>query len=206
MGVRARIRKALHHSEPDAATSDCEPAPNHPSLRWGSKSPPIPCVVSEGYHEAGFAAAVGPPRAIGYLEAVGARLVREPDTRYDRNIVRVEIADIPVGQLARDVSAEIAPQMDRSKLVWCVVEGIVRDGTSAASPRGRRPHHLALWFDHSQEPRGFAFVTNAPATARWPPRAWEGQPPCVRCNQLAWIRETQMERFACDRCGHHWTR
>jgi SWI/SNF-related matrix-associated actin-dependent regulator of chromatin subfamily A3 len=66
-------------------------------------------------------------------------LVREPRNRYDTNAIRVhDILYAPVGYVAREVAAKVAPLMDAGE-VW--MAKVVKGGSYRI--RGRRA--LAVW-------------------------------------------------------------
>jgi hypothetical protein len=54
-----------------------------------------------------------------------ARLVRDPENRYDANAIAVEIDRQTVGYLAREQAELLAPQLDALAARGCVVEFLV---------------------------------------------------------------------------------
>lgn len=207
MGLLDRFRRRgapAAPQRPPARPPSAQRTPRHPSLRWAGETPPSTCIVGERHYGSNLAKAIGRRRERGYLQAVDVTLVRDPNNQHDANAIRAEIGGLQVGFVAKDVAADLAPALDAAGAAQCVVPGIVRDGTSEASPRGGKPHRIEVWLDRVSAPSRLRLSSGSANPASWPPRAFEGQLACTSCGGFAWIKEGAPGALECERCGETW--
>jgi hypothetical protein len=72
-------------------------------------------IVGESYCQKELQRIAGPPAADGKSHRCGVTLRREPDNKYDKNAVRVEVMGLQVGHVARLTAARLSPAMQ----VYC---------------------------------------------------------------------------------------
>jgi hypothetical protein len=69
-------------------------------------------IVGESFHQKELKRIAGPKEADGKSHRCGVTLRREPDNKYDKNAVRVEVMGLQVGYVARPTAARLSPAME----------------------------------------------------------------------------------------------
>ena len=147
---------------------------------WRSWDAPLNVVRGESRRQDALHAICGEPRKQGYLVPVGAKLRREPRNPADKNAIRVEVGGELVGYLARELSEQMSPVLDKFNCREFAVAGIIRGGSSRAPSLG-----VHLWLGRRLSP-GPNIQLDDTLTEQflpaWPP--WEGEgddsPPTTR--------------------------
>ncbi len=124
-------------AQAEAGSVRSSPAPSPASLGADARRAPAPgvptrlssdgrlAVVGESHYQPALRAVVGTRDVQGFEKAMTttAALIAEPDNKYDRNAVRVDIDGRPVGHLAREDAVRYQPpllDLQRSgRYGWC---------------------------------------------------------------------------------------
>ncbi len=112
-------------AQAEAGSVRSSPAPSPASLGADARRAPAPgvptrlssdgrlAVVGESHYQPALRAVVGTRDVQGFEKAMTttAALIAEPDNKYDRNAVRVDIDGRPVGHLAREDAVRYQPPL-----------------------------------------------------------------------------------------------
>lgn len=170
---------------------------------WRRWEEPLSCVGGESHCRLSFALAVGTERAEGYYEPRDLALVREPENAYDSNAVRVELAGLHVGRIARDLAAKLGPAMDAAGVTRAAAPGIVRGGYARGD--GNTSFSVAMWLKRVEPALRFKVPRGLDRVPHWPPRAFDGREGgCPECGMRIYMREPKPGRLECTDCGHSW--
>src|SRR5258705_10805396 len=93
---------------------------------WLGWSAPRNVVAGESHYQEALVAIAGPVREGGYCLPVEAVLRREPSNPYDGNAIRVEVAQLKVGYIARAIAGQLASGLDEASCSSFSVCGAVR--------------------------------------------------------------------------------
>lgn len=136
---------------------------------WRGWPAPVSIVRGESRHQPVLRGVCGEPREAGWCVPVAVALVREPDNPHDPNAIYVEVAAEPVGYLAREVAAELAPLIDAQGAEGLSVPGVVRGGWLDGENFG-----VCLWLEERVGP-GLSVrqLVSLPEAGNWDPAADE---------------------------------
>jgi anti-anti-sigma regulatory factor len=141
------------------------------SQLWRKWEAPLHLVRGERYYQQALRQLAGPPRVNGYLRPVAVDLVREPANRYDPDAIRAEIGGQLIGHLAKELAANLSPQLDRADCRVVTSPGVIRGGS------WDRPALVVhLWPRRQLSPAPeFEVAEEARYWVPWPPTPDEGQ-------------------------------
>lgn len=132
---------------------------------WTEWEAPHGAIKGESHYRSNLLKLAGAPTEAGYLLPVVISLCRDPHNSHDPNAIRAEVDGLPVGHIAKEAAAELAPLMDRMGCTECSVAGVVRGGSFTAPDLG-----VHLWPRRRLGAGPSLIALEKTKVAAWPPR------------------------------------